>query len=84
MNVREIMKNEEVVKKETMVAEKKPSMGDAYERLNSLKNMLNLLSAKVNATSVDNTEESWHRAYEKLTTAFKNCMNEEKKIIVKS
>ena len=82
MNVREIMGEE--VKAETMVKEVVPSMESAYERLNALQYSLRRLSADVNATDVSNTEEAWHRAYEKLTTAFKNCMNEEKKIIVRS
>ena len=53
----------------------------AFERLGCLKYTLEKLQRDINDTDVQNTELSWHIAYEKITAAVKECIAEEKKII---
>lgn len=84
IDVKNVMNTEETVITPGVVKTPKPSQRDAWERLTCLRNTLNELERMVNEYSdISNTEISWRLAYEKMFTAFHECMSEEKIIIVR-
>lgn len=85
INVREVMhNNEETIFTPGVIKTPKPSQRDAWDRLTHLRTTLNELEKMVNEYSdISNTELSWKIAYEKMFSAFHECMSEEKIIIVR-
>jgi hypothetical protein len=82
INVKENL-NIETRDYDTIIKERDEDIRSAFERLDRLKLSLETLKVAINETDVANTSDAWHKAYETLTKAFKDCMKEEKKIIMK-
>lgn len=84
INVEEVLNLETgEVQTDSIITYKQPVADPkaAFERLGCLKYTLEKLQRDINATDIQNTEESWHRAYESITRAFNDCIAEEKRII---
>lgn len=84
INVAEVMGTEPKERETVVKKDRRADIDGAYARLNCLLGLFEVLEHEVNSTNVENTSDAWHIAYARITKAFKDCIKEEKEIIIKA